>query len=404
MRARLRTVSAELDGLDDEIHSLSRELEAPSDPDDCSAPRDDSSLEIEELMSEGSRSSSASPTHRLFAQSVSLHQHRTRQSFCSSPAGPEIPVFVRKVATPPNYQAPSERINETRLKRERFRAEFQAQQSATQDEACTFTPEKFSSYKLTQSHPRYEHHRQSCEVVASPLRWIDRNSERIARGARLREKEGTPRRIEPEADPRRKVYSKRRIQKSVERLSRVNRRESDSSDSEEEHHYADPQAIDRLVNDSIQKGKAPPVDPAALSPYRPEIDDHSRQIAAESAHPTGDLFEHSVRLAQEKRDWRQKVKRHREAMEMADCTFQPQINRTLPAPAPVRVHGSLGHVSRLADARRRTGESEPAPQTPPRSRLWSPVVCKAPTADGQCVGAILAEVDATLSRLDSHGA
>jgi hypothetical protein len=216
---RLGALTAELTSLDDEIRTLSHELDCPSD--DCSQ----TELPVEEFQSP-----IPSKSHRLFAQSVSVLRKRTLRDPPETPTHSESPVIARKIATPANYQPPSERIDESRVKREKFRAEFEARRCQTETEECTFVPQKFSSYAIRHDKAQYDHHRKHCKTDESPVRWIDKNSERIAKTARPKKKEVD---YGSDVSPQVKKYSPSRIQRSVERLTTpVKRFEEDPPDVE----------------------------------------------------------------------------------------------------------------------------------------------------------------------------
>jgi hypothetical protein len=128
--------------------------------------------------------------------------------------------------------------------------------------------------------------------------------------------------------------------------------------------------------------------------FRPDINEHSRQVAADSPNQTGDLFEHSIRSAREKEDFRKKVKKYRRDMELAECTFQPEIHPTPPHRELMVVSATREHVSQTGDVRRSGREQESVPKV----RSWKPAVCEEPIVDEERIRDILSEVDAKVGR------
>jgi hypothetical protein len=163
---------------------------------------------------------------------------------------------------------------------------------------------------------------------------------------------------------------------------------------------ADPQTIKRLVENSIERGRGSQDDDEGQS-YRPVMDPESRKIAAESTHPTGDLFEHSVRLEQQMDDLRKQTRKHNERMELAECSFQPRFTSSPPQfGLPVHIPGSTDHIERLAVARQRAFEREhffdgESTSSPAERVLGSK---RRTPDDTRKVNDVLAEVDFQLSK------
>jgi hypothetical protein len=342
----------------------------------------------------------------MFSESVTILEKRTHRAAIELESD-DSQIFRTRKRAPTSYRPISERVGETRQKRTELRKQYREEAEIRAKAECPFRPQKFSQYPIKHSEPQHEIQRPHGENVATPKRFIDKNSERLAKRALKHPREKSPATITSPGNQ--KFIPVKKLQATIERLSKPAPRvvvESDSSDTpESEPHFADPAAIDRLVEDSLHRKRPECPD---QSPYRPELNENSRRIAEQSPRRRDDLFEDSIQMWRAQRDRRRKLKQYSAECELRELNLRPPPNYSAPNFGRVEVSGSRDHVERMNTAHKKSSSEHRQSCTPERSgrslgpaKVYpSPVSPAVPAnpANPREIDAILAEVDAQLRK------
>lgn len=352
-------------------------------------------------------------TNRLYKQSVKIIEKRTHSRFNNDPwfqsndfddensyvssinhgnAGfnsqelenkaddfyfPKQSTFSYNTNNKSKYKSISEmdRINETQRKREKMAFQHQKEREKEIEEECTFKPVLSTSIPVISAEEEEKIRNRKQQRIeenmsksnSKIIRFIDPNSEKIASKAKLKKNsiKQIDRNDQQSPSPKVKQLSKKQIQKSCERLSKPRKilddsnNETDIIEEEEEQlernkkrkkKYADPEAIERLFQDSTKpKQFNSPInrnsdfnenenqdnlnnnDIQSQKSFHSFMDSKSREIIEKTVKTrnSNDLFEDSIQVAEDKLKYSQEIHKYNEIRD-SSFSFRPKINQTPP--------------------------------------------------------------------------
>ena len=308
--------------------------------------------------------------NRMFIQSVSILQNRSHtyynQDFLEHEEDNVDFYFPKKYYNSKikNYKSltEDERIKESQKKRDELKKGYLIMEEQQFREDYPFQPIKSTPpsiisperEKILRENYRKKKDKkilnilEENEEIAKNYKFIDPNSERIAKKAEsklpiervvrgLNYKKSSPRSKLPKT-PQPKTLSKKEMELSIKRLTKVRKPYMSDLDDPDQYSFSNedssnltpkkyhPEEAERLFQDSI---KPKDVTQEPTPEYKFQMNPNSK-IIAEKARRTSDLFENSVRIAEENFLKQKQAKEFREKNELIEYTFRPQINRTPP--------------------------------------------------------------------------
>ena len=310
---------------------------------------------------------------RLFQESVAVLEKRTHRidstitdRECSDLMMPKRSIRI------PNYRPPSERIDESRMKRKRFSQSARDAEERQFRQECTFRPKinpesrnmRYDAGHLWQARePEPEAPRpQQRAFIGERSRRMAERLEQTGRDFMSRqfpEKKRAKSVQRPQSQNSRRL-SRTEMREVSERLSKPRPRTEAMSDDEfdvvrRKKKRSDPETFERLVNDSLRR-PAPEPEPSRSVSY---MDPKSRLMTLGISE---DLYEQSLELKERQRRRAEEAKKWRELSDVTRVTFQPVI-RTRKAPTPKKcvIAGMDDFVERMKRKQKSEDRGEPEP-------------------------------------------
>ena len=245
--------------------------------------------------------------------------------------------------SPKNYKSPSERIMETFDKRSKFISEMQAKEEEKMQRECTFTPTLVSKQTTAFAYDRVKHRCESVHnEIMEPQRlsFIDEKSKEIV--GRIDD-------LEPDIFTRqvRKIYNtkaetpdfvvspkspkmtKKQIEECVNRLTAASVQNSDDSETEIQFDCRStksisPKTIEKLYQESIRIGANKAREYEQPNYYqKPKMNEKSRKIANRISPNKRDLYEESIKSAENNFKESIAIQRYYEQQEAAEYNLSP---------------------------------------------------------------------------------
>ena len=310
---------------------------------------------------------------RLFQESVAVLEKRTHRientitdRECSDLMMPKRSIRI------PNYRPPSERLDESQMKRKRFSQRARAAEERQFREECTFRPKinpESRNMRYDAGHLWRTKEPEKETPKPKQRAFIDERSRRMAERLEQSSGKGFMSRQFPEKKRAQSVrpqsQNSRRLSRSEmrevsERLSKPRPRTEAMSDDEFEvvrrrKRRSDPETFERLVNDSLRR-PIPEPEPSRSVSY---MDPKSRLMTLGISE---DLYEQSLEIKERQRRRAEEAKKWRELSDVTRASFQPVI-RTRKAPTPKKcvIAGMDDFVERMKRKQKSEDAGEPEP-------------------------------------------
>ncbi|KAK8890069.1 hypothetical protein M9Y10_034828 [Tritrichomonas musculus] len=261
-----------------------------------------------------------------------------------------------------------ERINETQRKREKLAYQHQKDIERKIEEECTFKPILSSPVPVISAEDeekiRIKKQKKIEENISQAsskiIRFIDPNSEKIAKKAKAKERSTfnlSDENNQASPSKQKKSMTRKQIKDSCERLSKprsiISNSDEDldiiTNDDETKKKFCDPEVIERLYQSSMKPKRSSNsatttsnfnenenqdnFEIESKKSFHSYMDSTSRKIidrTSNKSRNSNDLFNDSVQVAEEKLKHQKEVQKYNEMHELNLYSFHPQINQTPP--------------------------------------------------------------------------
>ena len=417
--SRLLALQNELKSLDNEIEDINKFLDEPSDDEEESQPQ----FSISQNYSKNSSSFiGKQKENRLYKESIEILEKRTHQTTDLSGEN-ETFLIPKKTFKLKNYKPPSQRLDESRIRRSQSVKRYKEQSEREFREECTFRPkinrrkdieENYDPDHLIRPTPRKRAIiNNTIGSETTPKKLINKKSAVIAdmietkKGDDFYSRQARHRRSQSVRDSdaysgsKRKTITKAEEQEMLEHLMKPRKRIQPNDEklnvTPRKKKSSDPSVFEHLVSQSLRKEEPIPDEPA----IKPVMNARSRKL---TENVQVNLFEQSLaskmkreRAAAEQKNWE-------EMQKLGECTFRPKIihRRRREVEKPV-VAGMDDYVDRMKKCQvEEEDEIKPIPKVRRGAVMQKPFsfdqrVQKKHVPDEKAVDNVLSEINRLLA-------